>query len=74
MKVTDKLETAIIRNCVKKRCPLLLALFDIYFEQPIKGIRETLIKNKIRMKMGGELISFKDLLTILQKLIEKFNR
>jgi len=36
----------------------LPTLFIIYVEQPIKEIRETLLRNKIGIKVGGEIISF----------------
>ncbi|KAL4091332.1 hypothetical protein QTP88_026035 [Uroleucon formosanum] len=58
IKVTDKTETAIIRKGVKQGCPLSPTLFNIYAEQPIKEIRETLLRNKIGIKVSGEIISF----------------
>jgi competence protein ComGF len=36
----------------------LLIEFNIYIEQRIKEIRDTLHRNKICIKVGGEIISF----------------
>jgi hypothetical protein len=43
---------------VKQACPLSPILFNISIEQSIKEIRETLHRNNIGIKVGGEIISF----------------
>lgn len=43
---------------VKQGCPLLPKQFNIYVKQSINEIKETVIRNKIGVRIGGELISF----------------
>jgi len=56
--VSDKSATAKIGKVVKHRCPLSPKLFNIYVEQSINEIKETLTRDKIGVIEGGELISY----------------
>lgn len=57
MKVTDKSETAIIRKDARQGCLLSLTYLICMESSQIKEIGETLIRNKVGIKMGRELIS-----------------
>ena len=56
--MSDKSATAKIRKGVKQGCPLSPKLFNIYGEQYINEIKETITGNKIGVIVKGELISF----------------
>lgn len=56
--VMDKSATPKIGKGVKQGCPLSPKLFNIYVEQAINEIKETFIRGKIGVIVGGELVSF----------------
>jgi len=58
IQVSDKSATAKIRKGLEKGCPLSLMLFNIYVEQSINEIKETLNRDKIGVIVGEEVISF----------------
>jgi len=47
-----------MRKDVKEGCLLSPILFNIYVEQSIKEIKETLNRDKISLRVGGGVISF----------------
>jgi len=54
--VSNKSATGKIGKGVKQGCPLSPKLFNIYVEQYINEIKETLIRDKIGVIVGGEFI------------------
>lgn len=57
IQVSDKSITTKIKKEVKQRYPLSPILINIYIEQFINEIKETLIRDKIGLIVEGELIS-----------------
>jgi len=70
IRIEDKSATAKIRKGTRQECPMSPMLFNIYFEQPIKEIKETLNRKKIGVMVRGELIQmfrFTDDITLITK-------